>query len=184
METNLNAYSHCKHALFVGIMYLPLQDVAAVAAGQARLEGTDTDLLSQESLLRIRLSEQVHLIYQAVSRGHSRRTCNGRAGGMHAYFFHGQVESLKEGLDKIMPGAQWTAYRPKHMKNGQTFSQEQAFRLQDALNRVPVDRIATRRLKREHFSDLTRNQWRETVRTAKDRLVGWKLVDRSFVRKL
>jgi hypothetical protein len=122
-ETSLNDFAHCKNVILVGVWNKP----SHVYSGQYLAQlGDITKEASFDIEDDMRQSERLHLIYQALSRGSSRKTVNGFAEPMRAFILHDKTIT---GLEQVFPNAPYKkfdplGYDPKNTEAAITLSPE------------------------------------------------------------
>jgi hypothetical protein len=182
----LNQYSHCRWMLTVGVMYLPLGLIASrIIAQTGKLE---YDLTDQE-IRRVLLSEQAEMLYQAASRGHSRRTIEGSAGPQTIYLFHPtkDAEHVIPLLQEAMPGLRVEHYEPKHLRRNLSpnvhRAEEVSARIQHFLLELREDiaHVATSSLTKELGYASNSRAWRLGLEGALNNSVEWKRDGRRIV---
>lgn len=178
-ETNLNSYAYCKHVILCGVLYLNNSDIAAKMIGQSRDDYFPVD---GKSIHEIHIGEQVHMIYQALSRGNCRNTVNGKAGKMSVYLFHTRIDVIRNQLKLVMPEAVWTRYEAKYMDNDLTKQEELAIQIEEVLDSLDVDNISSKELKKEYFTDAHDKNWTRARNLFKENSRSWIIRGRSFHR--
>ncbi|MET0116506.1 MAG: DEAD/DEAH box helicase family protein [Sedimenticola sp.] len=172
METSLNSYSHCKHVIFVGVLHLPPQEVAAKVVGQKR----DLEAVFQKGdIERIHLHEQAHMIYQALSRGSCRHTVEGKAEPMQAYLFHSKIPDLREILKGVMPGVRWVPYEPKYLPRGVSKAVELAHDIHVILEETGIPKVSSRAVKK-----MLDEKYGKTINSSMFRKAGDKVSDFGY----
>jgi hypothetical protein len=142
-ETSLNNYNHCSHVILTGILHRSFIDLASVTVGQS------DDILTRVtkgSLQKLRTSELVHLVYQAASRGTCRTISEGKAKAMTLWLIH-KGDDLREGLAKVMPGANWESWEGYYSEEKESQTKKIARQIRDYLDKFTGDQISTRKLK-------------------------------------
>jgi hypothetical protein len=178
-ELGLNSLTHCKHSIFCGLLFLPRAYLVGMLKGLSK--NMNRDVFEKKLIDNTALSEQAHIFYQAVSRGSSRLTENGRCKNHNVYFFHPKPLALKSMLNEVFPQATWRRYKAVHIDNVNGFYYELAERINQQLLSLKesdyfrlnprtkmLNRIATQTLKKEYFPDLERHQWSNAIRVFKD----------------
>lgn len=178
-ELGLNSLVHCKHSIFCGLLYLPRAYLVGMLKGLSK--NMNRDVFENKLIDNATLSEQAHIFYQAISRGSSRLTENGKCKGHNVYFFHHKPLALKRMLAEVFPQATWKRYKAVHIDNRNGIYYEIANKINEILiNLTELDyfrlnprtkilnKIATQTLKKEYFSDLERHQWSNAIRVFKE----------------
>lgn len=193
-ELGLNGYTHCKHSIFIGLLYLKRSYVAGMIKGQSG--NMDKDVNENNLLSDAVLKEQAHLFYQAVSRGSSRITEDGQCKEHTAYFFHSNPSNIKRAVNDVFPQANWERYESIHLNNEIGLYSEIAGRINDKLNSLTEEdfinhnprtkftrKISTRALKKAYFSNVERHQWSNSLRVFNDDYPwDWEIRGQSFVK--
>lgn len=187
-ETSLNDFAHCDNIVLAGILHLPLGEVAAKALGQVE------DLrhpLKRSEITSLHLGEQVHMIYQALSRGSCRITENGKAKLMNAWLFHDQLETIQEQLDVVMPGVRFVSYESKHLSKGITKTERTAKEIESILDELlsahssqGAISISSKELKSSYsskYGQVNSKQFQRAGELVTQKRNGWSRVSRSYV---
>ncbi|HLI12821.1 MAG TPA: hypothetical protein VKY65_14610 [Alphaproteobacteria bacterium] len=184
-HTSLSEYAYCGNVVFAGVLHRSDEDLAAAAIGQR--DDLLVDLGELTSIEDIKRGEIANILYQAMSRGSSRFTENGRARPMKVWLVHHDPR-IKEVLDKVMPGAVWTAWNGEHGSGFERKTYSAAVRIAEFLRGLSEEtqQISSKRLKvAAGLADLPA----QTFKDARNLLfsgsmdaAGWQLVGRSFVR--
>jgi len=187
-ETSLNDFAHCDNIIFAGILQLPLGEVAAKALGQVE------DLrhpLKRSEITSLHLGEQVHMIYQALSRGSCRITESGKAKPMNAWLFHDQLETIQEQLDVVMPGVRFVNYESKHLSKGITKTERTAKEIESILDELlsahssqEAISISSKELKSSYsskYGQVNSKQFQRAGELVTHKRNGWSRVNRSYV---
>ncbi len=87
---------------------------------EARHIGEKDDIhaeIAHDDIRSIDHGEQMHIVYQAASRGNLRHITGGKSGEMNLYVFNNNIENIKAGFAKhgILHGARWNEFKPKHL---------------------------------------------------------------------
>jgi hypothetical protein len=134
----------------------------------------------------VRLSEITHCAYQALSRGACRKVVAGEAQAMNAWLIH-EGGDLRELLGKVVPGATWRAWEPKHVKikrkgkmNGTVHT------IAEYLKGLPesITRISSRELKKAlNGASVSEMTWKRAGKEIEGASGGaWRFNERSFER--
>ncbi len=111
-ETSLNGLEHCTSVIMAGVLHRSHIDLTAMVKGQV---GHGPEPTPSKLIRDLVESEIAHCIYQGASRGSCRRINDGKAQPMRLWFIH-RSPSIKDRLDKVMPGAVWTYPEPQYLK--------------------------------------------------------------------
>ena len=120
-ETSLNGLSYCTNVIMVGVLHLKADTIDGMIIGQQDNLTHEQDL---DEARRVDVSEKVHKIYQALSRGSCRSVNDGKALPMTAYLLHRSLD-IREGLNKVMRNVnwlEWTSCLTDSKTNGQKLS--------------------------------------------------------------
>lgn len=193
-ELGLNGYTHCKHSIFIGLLYLKRSFVAGMIKGQSRDMNKD---VSENNLLSDAvMKEQAHTFYQAVSRGSSRITDNGKCKEQIVYFFHSSPSKIKRIVNEVFPMAKWERYNAIHLNNKDGLYSEIAGKVNERLNMLTesdflkanprskaMNEISTQALRKAYFQEIERHQWTNSLRVFKDDYPwDWEIQKQSFVK--
>lgn len=194
-ELGLNSYVHCKHSVFVGLLHLPDASIVTYLKGQSR--NMDKDVYKDGLLYKASVSEQAHVLYQAISRGSSRETDNGKCLDHSVYFYHRKPREIKRLLDKLFPGSQWNRYNPNYLDNTISKAYQNALDVDNTLsslsgeeiesmcgvNNRSKDKVSTKKVKSLLFNHFSSNDWKLITREFNGNgMFHWKIDGRSFVR--
>lgn len=199
-ETGTNEYAHCEHVILAGVLQLPEHAlVGGYLAAQDNLKAE----VNGSKLFSIQASEGAHLIYQALSRGASRRTraeqtkVNGpmfpAAGKMTAWIVvPANMRKMIQGhLMTVMPEvrfADWTGSygggkKPEGAVSGAVKAVKAVLAEQAAEG---VEKVSSRKLKGlmpEELKNLNKMAWTRTIQEIhEDPRIQWELDGRSLVR--
>jgi len=195
-ELGLNSLTHCKHTIFCGLLFQPIAALAMSLKGIAK--DMERDLYTDKLLYRTQVSEQAHIFYQAVSRGSSRETIDGKCMEHSVYLFHHTPFELKRTLDKVFPESKWVRYETKHLDNTTSLAEERAVAINKALsdltaeefrslcgiNSKSTEKVSTRQVKKHLFPELKANDWKSAIRTMnRIEFYEWKVEGKSFKRR-
>jgi hypothetical protein len=180
----VNHYGDCRWLITVGVMYLPPSAVASMIIGQTRNLHYG---LSDSEVRTVLLSEQAEMIYQGVSRGHSRKTVDGRAGAQTIYLFHPAKDwdRIYPLLRELMPGMRVERYYPAFLiRESKKAAFEVARNIVDFLAELPLNVVAasTRGILKTHRLNGNDRVWREGLEIALDQLRGWRKEGQMFIR--
>jgi hypothetical protein len=114
-ELGLNSFTHCKHSIFCGLLYLPRAYLAGMLKGLSK--DINRKVFEKNLLDNKVVSEQAHTFYQAVSRGFSQLTEDGICKEHNIYFFHPKPLALKRMLANVFPCDKWKRYKAVHIDN-------------------------------------------------------------------
>jgi hypothetical protein len=120
-ETSLNGLSYCTNVIMVGVLHLKPDTIDGMIIGQQDNLTHEQDI---DEARRVDVSEKVHKIYQALSRGSCRSVNDGKALPMTAYLLHRSLD-VREGLNKVMRNVnwlEWTSCLTDSKTNGQKLS--------------------------------------------------------------
>lgn len=193
-ELGLNGYTHCKQSIFIGLLYLRRSYIAGMVKGLSR--DMNRDVNENNLLSDALLKEQVHVFYQAVSRGSSRITEDGECKEHTVYFFHSTPLKIKRIVNEVFPDAKWERYEAIHLNNEAGLYSEIAGKINDKLNSLTTedfitlnprskatDLVSTQTLRKAYFSDIERHQWSNSLRVFKDDYPwDWEIKGQSFVK--
>src|SRR5262249_5695774 len=180
METSLSCFSHCRVVILAGVLQRSPVDLAGAFLGQ-----TD-DLLGHvksDDISRLALSEVCHVVYQALSRGSCRVIEDGKARPMHGYLIHRDID-LQAELSKVIPGAVWKTWEPKHGDPRKGIIASTAARIADHLSQLPATttKFSTRQLRADlGLTNIHTSTLKAAVREVVS-LVPWRSEGRSLTR--
>lgn len=148
-ETSLNGYSHCRVVILAGVLNLPHLAIASKIVGQR------DDLQAEagnSQISEVQYSEQAHMIYQAVSRGHCRTVTDGQANPMKIFMMHTHPQEVKLMLGEVMPGLKWRPWDAQfNKKENQTKQGQLVSQMLNFLKNVPGDvtKVLTKEMRSE-----------------------------------
>ena len=131
-ELGLNSLAYCKHTVFCGLLYQPTASTAILLKGLAG--DMERDVYKNSLLYRTTIKEQAHIFYQAVSRGSSRETIEGKCLNHSVYFFHSQPGQIKSILDNVFPMAKWRMYDANYLDNTTSKACQRSFLVDEKLS--------------------------------------------------
>lgn len=184
-----NKYSNAKYMVTVGMQYRDHKELAANIVGQTRnLKYPLVDF----DIRQVEISEQADALYQAISRGHCRRTSGGRAGEQIVYLFHPDKDAgpVFDLLEEIMPGIRCETYEPRYLKRR---SRSNATSYRDLGNSfveylaglgLSETEVSIRNIRKAIAPDLKTNSstWRNGRDYAVSNLIGWEQRGQSLIR--
>jgi len=180
METSVSGFSHCRVVILAGVLQRSPVDLAGAFLGQTDdLLGT----VKRDDISRLALTEVCHVVYQALSRGSCRVIEDGKARPMRGYIIHRDL-ALQGELSKVMPGAVWKTWEPKHGDARKGIIAATAAKIADHLRRLPegTDKVSTKRLKTAlGLDNLHTSTFKAAVREVVS-LVPWRSEGRSLTR--
>ena len=195
-ELGLNSLTHCKHTIFCGLLFQPM---AALAMSLKGLSGDmERDLYTDKLLYKTKVSEQAHVFYQAVSRGSSRETINGKCMEHSVYLFHYTPLELKRMLAEVFPQAKWTRYETKYIDSTSSLAEERAVEINNALSELTAEefkslcgvnsqstnKVSTQKVRKYLFPELKPNEWKLAIRAMNEiEFYEWAVVEKSFERR-
>jgi len=183
-ETATNKYSHCDAVVFAGLLTLPHAEVAGRVFAQSR---NIKKALSSEELNRVVFSEQIHSLYQALSRGCCRVMIDGKAKAMSAYVFNNNCEYIQQGLGLAMPMVHFNHnYSAKYIKGDLTQTAQCLNLMLKTLSSHEDDQISKKELYRKlkldgEFSPYVKKKAFKDL-TDDELSFGWELKDRTLYR--
>ena len=178
-ETALSQYSYCPNVVFAGVLHRSLLDLSANTAGENDNLTVDLD---NAALNDTRDSEVAHCLYQAMSRGASRRMFNGVARHSNIYLIHGNGK-IKDLLNDVMPGARWETWEGKYLTKKQTKMENVMEAIMAFLNVCTDLRISVRELRKQTgLDDIHRNTFNRGLKKALEKLSGWMRERQSLVK--
>lgn len=178
METSLNEYNHCSHVILAGVLQRNPVDLVACYIGQKDALHTP---LSDSTATDLQLSESVHLIYQALSRGSCRNIHDGQARPMTGYIMH-RDDRVQHELSKVMPGVCWENWISKLSNTPLGKVKSQATEIATFLKTTDQPRISSRAVKKALESEVDSQSWSRAFVRAVTNLPDWKCEGRSAVR--
>lgn len=192
-ELGLNGLTHCKHSIFCGLLYKPRAYLAGMLKGLSK--DMNRAVFENKLLQKTEVSEQAHIFYQAVSRGSSRLTEDGRCQEHRVYFFHSKPLALKRMLNDVFPQAKWRRYQAVYLDNKNSFYYETANKINDLLNSLAesdflslnprtkkINEVSTQILRNRFFAELERHQWSNSIRVFKEEFPwDWEIKGQSFI---
>jgi hypothetical protein len=193
-ELGLNGFTHCKHSIFVGLLFLPKAYLAGMPKGLSR--NMNREVIGNGLINHASVAEQAHIFYQAISRGSSRLTEKGKCKAHQVYFFHPKPLELKRRLEETLPNALWRRYEAIHIDNTHGLYYEIAKQINDCLNSLreedfhllnPRDKathkVSTQALRKQYFPKIARHQWSNCIKVFKEEFPWeWEIKGQSFVR--
>jgi len=193
-ELGLNVFSHCKHSIFCGLLYLPRAYLAGMLKGLSK--NMNKNVFEDNLLGNTVLSEQAHILYQATSRGSSRFTEDGKCKDHCVYFFHPKPLAIKRMLANVFPMAKWKRYEAIHINNKNGIYYEIANKINEQLNSLTesdflslnprtkaLNEISTQTIRKTYFPDLERHQWSNSIRVFKEEFPwDWEIKGQSFFK--
>jgi hypothetical protein len=179
-ETARNEYSYCSNVIFAGVLHRSYLDLSASTAG----ENEDlTVKIDQSDLSETRNSEVAHCIYQALSRGASRKVSNGVAGKSNVYLIHND-RKIKDLLDVVMPEAKWVKWEGKFLTKEPTKAEDVQEAVKAFLATYEGQSISVQKLKKEAgLSDVQRHTFNRALTKALEGTANWKKQKQSIVRE-
>lgn len=185
-----NRYAEIKYQIMVGVQYRDPKEIAASLVSQTRDLGAKIVSGQIQGALD---SEQADTLYQAISRGHSRKTFEGRAGEQTIYLLHPDRDwkRVKPILERQMKGVVFNRYAAKHVPPARMDADDPIKVVRDAVvdiaEQLPqdVEGISLQRLRKDSGVQESSNSWvwREGFKQAMDLLPGFELSGRSLKRK-
>lgn len=193
-ELGLNSFSHCKHSIFCGLLYLPRAYLAGMLKGLSK--DMNRKVFENKLLENTVISEQAHILYQAVSRGSSRLTENGKCKEHSVYFFHPKPLALKRMLSNVFPSAKWKRYKAIHIDNKNGIYYEKANKINEQLNSLIesdflslnprtkiLNEVSTATLRKRYFEDVGGQMWSNVIKVFQEEFPwDWEIKGRSFVK--
>jgi hypothetical protein len=195
-ELGLNTLTHCKHSVFCGVLCQPVAPLAMSLKGLAG--EMERDVYEDNLLYRARLTEQAHVLYQAISRGSSRGMREGKCLEHQVYFSHHQIDQIKVLLEEMFPKVQWALYATKYLEKTTSISYQRGLEVDTKLSSLPEEKlrgmcgvnsksyhaISTRKGRELLFSHWKDNEWKQMTRDFNDNAFpNWRMEKKSFVRK-
>jgi hypothetical protein len=180
-ETAINDHADCPNVVFAGVIHRSETDLAASIVGQ---QDDPLAPVPGSQIVEVRRSENVHALYQAMSRGSCRETVDGQAKPMRVWLIH-YDKQLRDLIDKVMPGVRWETWTPKFLDPIQTKVEELALQVLAHLRHLgpEITKVSTRVLKQTlGLSDVPDRTFTRVVRQVADADVGWSLYRRSLQR--
>lgn len=189
METSLNDYAFCAHVILAGVLQRDGVDIAGSYLGQRDNLKAD---ISRKIVQDLLLSEVVHVIYQALSRGACRVVKNGYASKMTGYIIH-RDDAIREELEKVMPGVGWKTWNAKRITVKPGEIKARANEVSNFLDRISpsTPHISCRQLKQQlnlkHIPTQTFNRVvnkalevnRNWIRSAQSLIQGYSVFEKS-----
>jgi hypothetical protein len=179
-ETAINDHCDCPNVVFAGVIHRSETDLAAAIVGQqdnllAPVTGTQ--------LVETRRSENVHALYQAMSRGSCRETVDGQARPMRVWLIH-YDKKLPALVDKVMPGVRWETWRPKFVDPIQTKVEDVALKVLAYLRHLSpeITKVSTRKVKDALGLIVPPRTFTRAVQCVSEADAGWFLLGRSLQR--
>lgn len=141
-ETSTNDYVDYSNTILCGVLHRDDLDLAASVLGQK-----DDLLADHEDLAEIKRSEVAHVVYQAISRGPSRKIINGEAGAQNVWLIH-LDDRLGDLLKVAMPGLVLREWQPQFLQGAATRKTKTlAETILDHLEATKPAQVSTRALK-------------------------------------
>lgn len=182
----VNKFSQVRYVVTVGVQYRDVQELAASILGQKRsLSGSVTNA----EISKVQVSEQADLLYQAVSRGHLRRTTDGKAGEMRIYLFHWEIAEVVEILKERMLGIKVVPYTPTFLvrdTHSDAIYPEVAEKIVEFLERQTKDKVSTQETRKaleRSGLKLSKKIWELAIQHVGTLQVEWELCSKSFERQ-
>jgi hypothetical protein len=186
-----NQFSQYKYVITVGVLYRNPQELGASIIGQIQ----ELDFpLTDAQIQHVQHSEMADMIYQAVSRGHCRRTNNGTAELQEIYLLLPEKD-LKPVLDILplaMKDVKLAIYRPQYLapSSKATLYIRFADKIAEILGaqHPGVSKVSAHKIRREVESKAglkissNSKSWKNAVDRAADNVEGWHKVKNSFER--
>lgn len=177
-ETSLNGFSYCTNVIMAGVLHLRPEVIDGFIIGQ-RNDLTHAQNLEERK--RVDVSEKVHRIYQALSRGSCRGVNNGLAFSMNAWIIHRDLD-IRLGLSKRMAGVKWVNWdRVTDDNSDRGNSNKLSLDILSHLEATPVTNfpLSIRSLKADMGID-SDSTWTRALATALDLSDKFYKVDRSI----
>ncbi len=184
-----NRYSEIKYQIMVGVQYRDPKEIAASLVSQTR------NLSAKFAPGQIQAavdSEQADTLYQAISRGHSRKTFEGRAGEQMIYLLHPDRvwKRVKPIVEQQMKGVVFARYTATHVPAARLDADDPIKVMSEAIidyvGQLPetVERISFAKVRKELGIQESSNShtWREANRLAMAFLPGFRISGRSLMR--
>jgi hypothetical protein len=178
-ETALNQYSYCSNVIFAGVLYRSRWDLTAQIVGES--DNLTADI--NDSILReVLASELCHSLYQAISRGSSRKLIDGAACKSDVYLIISN-DKVKGYLTKIMPGLRWENWKGSHLTKNPNKKETVKQAVNEYLNCYRGEAISVCKLKEElEMKGVHNNTFTSGLELALAGNGEWKRRDRSIVR--
>ena len=172
-ETSLNCYNYCQHVVLVGILHRDLTEFEPHHLGQINDLGRK---VTTEEVNDISLSERVHLVYQALSRG----SCRVIGPDFQAKKMTGYIveydPAIETELSKVMPGAVWNTWSPVHSNSvvhGQLIS-ALTTKIDTMLKGLTLETVTIRSLKKSMGqSGMAFTTWQKALNKALEQNPQW-----------
>jgi len=180
-ETATSEYRFCYAAALVGVYQQSESSVAGAIAGQKDELITP---ISHKEIQDVIRSEITHSQYQAANRICIRDTIKGEAPQGEVLIAYPN-ESIKDALTDVMPGLQWESWEPVWMKAKLNLTANISNRVIEHLNNLPEDiqKLSTNAVKKAlELDGVARRTFTNAVNLTSERVDGWILDKRSFVR--
>jgi hypothetical protein len=182
-----NEFANHKYVITIGILYRKAQDLAASIIGQTL--NLNHPLIDRE-IVEVQQSEIADTLYQALSRGHCRKTTNGKAGKQDIWLFlpKRDMAPVLDFLKLAMKDVRIIPYSPKYLKPHKraTASWQVSEDVQDHVLGLPSHKhsISVKELKDAVGVSASTNDraWRTGFKHARGELVGWELIGRTLKR--
>lgn len=185
-EAATNEYRYCTNVIFTGCLEPPRQTLAAQYVAETR---DLTIPVSGEDIDRLIRGEVWHRIYQGITRAACRDVWvddDGRtqAKATRVWLFTRHHEHIRDELGRMLPGAQWKLWMPKHMGEDALAKEATAAMLiREILDGLDRDKISLMALRK--MQPLLRDMSRTHFQRARDRAISgtdWVLQGGSLVR--
>jgi hypothetical protein len=189
-ETATNSFAYCRHVILAGVMQLPGH------ALMGRLLAAKDDLSAEytkETAATLDITESVHLVYQAASRGSCRMTEeDGSASAMALYLTSPKDKTmLRKYLDRVFPEATYETWEGKFSKTRDEGKTKQAkTKILDCLDSLEElgyggERVSSQSLRKTfpELQEIPKSTYRNAVSDLKfcpER--NWTVEGRSFVQ--
>ena len=198
-ETGTNEYAHCEHVILAGVLQLPEH---ALAGGYLASKDDLSADVGRSELRKTTVSEGAHLIYQALSRGASRRTRAERlhpaapavpaAGAMVAWIVVPEKmrKQVSQHLKTVMPGVRFADWhgsygggkKPERAVSGAVKAIRVILAEQAAEG---VEKVSSRRLKGlmpAELKNMASRSWARAVQeVSEDPSIPWQMEGQSLV---
>lgn len=178
-ETALNQYSYCSNVIFAGVLYRSLRDLTAQIAGESDNLTADID---DSILSEVLASELSHCLYQAISRGSSRKLINGAACKSDVYLIISN-DKVKDYLTQIMPNLRWENWKGIYLTKDPNKKETVKQAVNEYLDCYPGHVISVSKLKGElKLKGCHDNTFTSGLEIALAENNEWKRKERSIVR--
>jgi hypothetical protein len=151
-ETASNAYKRAEHVILQGCLELSPEKLAAQYIAETR---NLTMPVPSECIDQLNRGEVWHHTYQALQRGCCREAWvddqeRTQAKPMQVWLFTRHHKAIRRELGRVLPGAQWKAWKPVHMAGGLTKEAMGAAVIEGILDKVATEgkpRVSLRAVK-------------------------------------